>query len=481
MFFSEAKRKLLEAHLRQSSAPLWAEQVITPRPRGAAVPLSLSQEQLFLRETGTPGIPPLYNECITLRMIGRLDVPALEQSLKSIIGRHEIWRTSYDTSTGQPLQVVHGVPEKVSLEVIDLRSISTSKREAEAEHVVEEFVRRPFGLRNGPMLRFRLLRVGNIEYRLFLIAHLSIVDGMSVYEIWPSELAALYSSYSSGQPSPLSPLAVQFGDYAYWQRNCLQQETLAKQLAYWRRQLAGKLPVLNWPIARADADNHKFRGAIRPFGLSGALSQAVKELSNQEGATLFMVLLAACATLLFVYTEQDDIIVGTPSPAGRKRSEVERLLGYFLNPVALRFDLTGNPTFRDLLRQAQTLTVGAICNDDVPLELLTQEFQDKAAIGRPLFRVAISLQPPMPRVGLDWTVTSMDVASGGAPWDLYVAFIDRPTGIIARIQYNPDLFEIRVITELVQHLKWLLEYLCANPRKRLSDAKSLLKDRPCAV
>ena len=199
----------------------------------------------------------------------------------------------------------------------------------------------------------------DFEYRFFLCAHLSIVDGLSVYQVFPSELAALYSAYYSSRPSPLPELAVQFGDYAYWQRHQLQGEKLAPQIAYWRKQLAAPIPVLNWPMDRTRPARETFRGAIRPFALPKNLSEAIKALGEQEGVTLFMTLLAVFTTLLHCYTQQEDIIVGTPSPAGRKRSEVQKLLGYFLNPVALRFDLTGNPTFCELLRRTQRVTLEA--------------------------------------------------------------------------------------------------------------------------
>jgi non-ribosomal peptide synthetase component F len=188
-----------------------------------------------------------------------------------------------------------------------------------------------------------------------------------------------------------------------------------------------------------------------------------------------MTLLAGFATLLHAYTLQDDIIVGTFSPAGRKRSEVEGLLGYFLNPVALRFDLTGNPTFHEILRQAQRLTLEAISNDDVPIELLAQELKPNRDPSRnPFFNVTISLQPAMPQLGLPWSVTSMDVESGGAPWDLYIAFIERPGAMIGRVQYNPDLFEAEAIVRMMHHFQKLLESLEANPLKRLSEAKCVL-------
>jgi len=473
---SEAKRRLLEKYLHEGTVPTAAStEVINPRPSGEPAPLSFSQEQLWLRERSTHGIPPLYNECITLRMAGALDIPVLERSFAEILRRHEIWRTSFDTSNGQPIQFVHPHRDEAGLPLVDLRSLPTgARRKAEAQRLVGEMVRQPFDLKEGPLLRARLIRMEDFEYRLFLCAHLSIVDGLSVYQVFPSELAALYSAYYSSRPSPLPKLAVQFGDYAYWQRHQLQGEKVAPQIAYWRKQLAEPIPVLNWPMDRTRPASETFRGAIRPFALPKSLSEAVKALGEQEGVTLFMTLLAAFTALLYCYTQQEDIIVGTPSPAGRKRSEVQKLLGYFLNPVALRFDLTGNPAFRELLRRTQRVTLEAISNDDVPIELLAQELKLKPDASRnPFFTVAMSLQPTMPQLDLEWSVTTMDIESGGAPWDLYVAFIDRPGGVMGRLQYNTDLFEAETIAGMWKHLQQLLENLTANPGQRLSELKSL--------
>jgi len=204
----------------------------------------------------------------------------------------------------------------------------------------------------------------------------------------------------------------------------------------------------------------------------------VKALGQQEGVTLFVSLLSAFAALLYCYTQQKDIVIGTPSPAGRKHPEVEKLMGYFLNPVALRFDLTGNPTFRGLLRQAQRLTLEAISNDDVPVEFLEQELKLAPDVSRhPFLNVAISLQPPMPPIDLDWSVTSMDIDNGGAPWDLYIAFIDNPSGVMGRVQYNPDLFASVTIARMLEHFQQLLASASENPLTRLSELKLLRQRR----
>src|SRR5215472_13129656 len=466
---SDAKRKLLEKYYIGSggsvASPVTA---MVPRPVGATAPVSLSQEPLLLRER--QGGPSLYNECIRLKMKGPLDVLNVERSLREVIRRHEIWRTSYALKDGQLTQVVNAPPEHFELPLIDLTGWPKAEADQEIERAAGETVRQPFDLKHGPLLRATMFRTESQEHSLFLSAHLSIVDGVSVYQVFPFELAALYRAYSSGQPGPLPDLTVQFGDYAHWQREWLQGSEAARQVAYWRKQLARPIPALNWPLDRARPAKDTFRGVIRTFALPHELIDALGALCRQEGVTLFMGLLAGLVSLLRLYTQQEDIIVGTPSPSGRKRSEVQKLLGYFLNPVALRFDLTRHLTFRTLLRQAQRLTLEALSNDDVPLEVLAQELGGDVERGRnPFFTVAMSLQPPMPELDLAWSVTSMDIGSGGSPWDLYLAFINRPTEMIACVQYNPDLFDAKTITSMLADYQTLLHAVTDNPTSRISD------------
>jgi hypothetical protein len=468
---SEAKRKLLESYVHGDRTPGFPLlHAITPRHSDGPAPLSLSQEQLLLRETSEPGLTPLYNECITLRMCGPLDVRVLERSLTEIVRRHEIWRTSYETRNGRMVQIVHPVSEGIPLPVIDLQGLPADRQELEARQIIGEAVRQRFDLTNGPLLRARLVTLGRFEHRLYLIAHLSIVDGVSVYQVFPSDLAALYSSYISGYPALLPTPAIQFADYAVWQRQWLQGEELDNQLAYWRKQLSGEIPTLRWPIGPLSAPQQTARGAIRPFVVPESLSKAVKDLSRREAVTLFTTLLATFVALLHCYTQQDEVVVGTLSPAGRKRSEVTKLLGYFLNPVALRFDLTSARTFRDLLLQAQRLTLEALSNDDVPIEFLAQKLKPRLNCGcNPFFRVAMSLQPATPSLDLEWTVTSMDVEGSGSPWDLYIAFIDRPGHLMGRVQYNPDRLESGTVHRTLRHYQRLLESVCTSSAKRLSE------------
>jgi non-ribosomal peptide synthetase component F len=281
----------------------------------------------------------------------------------------------------------------------------------------------------------------------------------------------LYRANCSNRPSTLDRLAVQFADYARWQRQSWHSQRISKQLEYWRTQLAGQCP-LNWPSGGTRPARETFRGKIRQFALPRPLTEQVKALSRQQGTTLFVTLLAALATLINRYSQQDDFVLGTPSSSGRKRPEVQSLLGYFLTPVALRFQLTKNLTFEELSRKAQRLSIEAVSNDDIPLEILARELNMNVSASRnPLFQIAISLQPVTPKLDLDWRVTSMDIDSGGAPWDLYLAFIDGENGMMGRAQYNPDLFDTTTIVAMLEQYQQLLEIVVANPHKLLSEIK----------
>jgi len=464
---SDAKRKLLEQYsLGALGRSDKQSQTIRRRPAGEFAPLSLAQEQLWYRSQ-VEGIPPLYNESITIQLGAPLDVAALERSLAEIIHRHEIWRTSYDRLDGALVQIIHAHPN-FALPELDLRSLPEQEREKEALRIVTEEARRPFDLRRGPLLRAVLLRTSETAYRLSLTAHLSIVDGVSVYQVLPSELSALYTAFSAGKPSPLPELAIQYSDYAYWQRDWVKRDAWSKQLEYWREQFRGGVPALEWPAACRSSEVPTYHGAIRQFALSKPVTDAAKEWSRSEGVTLFTTLVTTLAGVLHCYTRQPDFTIGTPSPAGRKRSEVRPLLGYFLNPVALRMDLGGKPSFRELLSRAKRVIAMAISNDDVPIEVLGQELHLQPNPSAPFFSVAVSLQPQTPDLTTGWQVTSMDADSGGAPWDLYLAFIDRADGMIGRAQYNPDLFEPETITLLIDHVELVLEAAVADPEQAVS-------------
>ena len=465
----ERRNNLLKNYLNERASHPHAQSDICRRPEGVVTPLSLAQEELWLREQAIDSRPPLYNECVTVCMNGPLDVEVLERSLTEIFRRHENWRTRVETKSEQPVQTVHPAT-KVRLPVVDLRDVPQAERDAEAVRRVGEEVRRPFQFESGSLIRTLLVRIDDAQYRLYVVAHQMILDGVSVYQIFPSELASVYKAFSSGKPSPLSELPLQFGDFACWHREWVKAES-GKQIAYWRKQLGG-ISTPEWP-SKSRRASRSFRGVIQPFALPKELGDKIKKVSRAENSTLFLTLLAAFAALLHGYTKQDDVVVGTLSPSGRKRSEFQGLLGYFLNPVALRFNFAVDPTFRDLLAQARKVMSEALSHDDVPIERLAREFGAGVGSGHnPFFSSVLSLQPPVPNLDLPWSVTTMDVDSGGSPWDFYLAFIDSPQSLTGRVQFNPDLFEPGTIEQILQQFQTLIEALITNPELRLSQVDS---------
>lgn len=461
---SAARQRALLQYLR-GELPVRSVEAIQPMPPDETAPLSLAQEQIWRHAREIP--IPLYNESITLYRNGPLDVEVLERSIAEIIRRHEIWRTSFKLIEGRPSQVVHLAQSTFPLPVADLRPAPEEERQALALRLAAEDARRPFDLGTGPLLRALLLQMGDEIYRLAITAHLSIVDGISVYQVFPREIAALYNAYAAGRPSSLPELTIQYRDFAYWERNWFNDSKVERQLEYWRKQLAGELPALNWPrVCRPRI--RTFRGAIQTCVFPVEILAGIRNLCRSAVATLFTVLVATLTLLLYRYSAQKDIIVGTFSPAGRKRSEAQPLLGYFLNPVPLRIDLSDDPRFSELLRRTGVVISEAISHDEVPLELLARELLPSVDKHRnPFFTVGTSLQPRTPPID-GWDVTSMDAQNGGAMWDLYLAFIERPTELLGRIQYNSDLFDAEVIAQFAQDLSALLIMAVGNPEQRMS-------------
>lgn len=467
---SEAKQRLLELQKRGGLAPTAsATSAGKPRTRPEGpVPLSFSQEQVCRLDQTAGKLTPLHNESITIHRHGPCDIPTLERSLAEIIRRHEIWRTTFELAQGQPIQIVHPAPASFSLPVADLRTSPEGEREKRALDLATQDAEQPFDLIHGPLLRLRLVTLDDTEHRLYLTAHQSIVDGITVFDIFPTELTTLYESFAAGKPSPLPELESQFTDFAYWQRHSLTGAALEKQLTYWQNQLAGELPVLQWPNEVARPAQQTYRGAIHSFKLTQELTESLKALGRREGVTVFMTLLSGLMQFLHQRTGQRDIIVGTLAPSGRKQPEFQRLVGYFLNPVPLRANLSGDPTFRSLLHQMREVTLGAISNDDVPLDVIADKLQLKPDPSRhPFFTVALSVAPDVPPLPQGWSMTYMDVESGGARWDLYIELSDRADGMIGRAQYNPDLFTAGMIQHALKDFQLLLQDAAADPTQRL--------------
>ncbi|MGA2413950.1 MAG: amino acid adenylation domain-containing protein [Candidatus Sulfotelmatobacter sp.] len=477
---SEQKRKLLEQYLQQRAQSASAPATIPRRPPGAAIPLSFAQQQVWLHARLAPELP-LYNEPFTVHRKGPLDEKALERSLNEIIRRHEAWRTTFAVVDGEPVQVVHP-PFELNLPVADLRNLPESDRIAAALRLASEDARRPFDLAKLPLVRAQLIRLAGEEYRLYLSCHHLIFDGIAGYQVFLPELVGLYRIFASqeisffeasGEISSLPDPPFQYGDYAVWQRQAAGREPSHPHLEYWRKKLGGALPVLQLPTDRPGRGAESFGGAMQGFALSRELSDGLRALSRQQGVTLFMSLLAALDTLLYRYTGQEDILVGSIT-AGRNHPGTEKLLGFFLNTVVLRNDLAGDPTFCELLERVRQTTVEALSNDDVPLDLVLRELQPARELSRnPWFRVLLSLEPPLGQVEPGWNLTPIDVETGTAKFDLCFVLDDRSEGLTGRLLYSTDLFDAETIAGLVECWQRLLQSVVASPAERISELQIL--------
>jgi amino acid adenylation domain-containing protein len=427
-------------------------------------PLSFAQQRLWFINKLEPN-SPAYNIAIAIRIKGQLNEVALAQSLKEIIRRHKVLRTSFKALNGEPVQVI------LEREAEDRgRYFPLPNSESEIQSFLVQEGQQPFDLAEVGLFRTKLLRLDAEESILIITMHHIIFDGWSA-GVLIREVAALYKAFLTGEPSPLPELTIQYVDYAYWQREWLKGEILESQLAYWKQQLGGNLPVLNLPTDYPRPTVSTFRGARQTLVLPEVLRGGIKELSQQEGVTLFMILLAAFKTLLFRYTHQDDILVGSPI-ANRNLAEIQGMIGFFVNTLVLRSNLSGNPCFKELLKRIRRVALDAYSHQDLPFEKLVEELQpDRSLSHTPLFQVMFALQNfPMPNLevaGLNLQVQEVD--TGTAKFDLTLFVEDRGRELVAIFEYNTDLFKATTITRMLGHFQTLLEGIVANPNQRLSD------------
>ncbi|HEY1353928.1 MAG TPA: amino acid adenylation domain-containing protein [Ktedonobacteraceae bacterium] len=465
---SEARRALLDKLLRGSTPS--DDRLARPIKRQSAetsAPLSFGQQQIWLLAQLIPEVP-VYNECVTLHLPGPLNVGVFEQSFAQILRRHAAWRTSFPLVDGLPVQYIHP-PVPLALQVTDLRHLPATARLARAFAVATEDSQLLFDLAQGPLLRARLVRLSANEHRLFLTMHHIIFDGVAIYQILLPELFAVYQALLAGEPSPLPALSLAYTDYACWQREQAQGEAFNAHLAYWKELLAHAPATLQLPTDRPRPQVSTYQGSMQPFALSRELSEALKVLSRQQGVTLYTTLAAAFNTLLYRLTGQEDLVIGTAS-AGRNRPELQTLMGYFLNTLVLRSDLSGNPTFCELLRRMRAVIAAAIAHEEVPFAYLVKELQPERDLStHPLFQVLLTLEPPLATLPSGWTLTQMDVTVGTSKFDLSLELDDRPAGLIGRFEYNSDLFNADTIERMVDHWQTLLGGIVANPMLRLAD------------
>ncbi len=440
---------------------------IPQAPRDGDLPLSFAQQRLWFLHQLEPGSAG-YNMPIAVRFQGPLVPAVLERAAAEIVRRHESLRTTFALSGGEPVQVV-APPEPFSLPVVELEEIPSSLDEA--RRLAGEEARRSFDLELGPLWRLRLLRLAAEDHVVLLTMHHIISDGWSI-GIFIHELAALYGALARGEEPPLPPLPVQYADFTVWQRGWLAGDVLAAQLAWWRQRLGGALPVLELPLDRPRPPLQTFRGARLHLAVPADLTERLRALAGERGATLFMVLLAAFKTLLLRYTGQEDLLVGVPI-AGRNRSEIEGLIGFFVNTLVLRTDLSRDPGFAELLDRVRDTTVGAYAHQDLPFEKLVEEIRPRRDLARsPLFQVMLGLEnnpvaaaaPAAPSL----VATPLEIDAGAARFEWTFFLAERGGAIAGSVEYNTDLFDEATVSRAVGHWTRLLAAAAGDAGELLS-------------
>ncbi|MBR0820275.1 non-ribosomal peptide synthetase [Bradyrhizobium liaoningense] len=430
-------------------------------------PLSFAQQRLWFLHQLEPG-NTFYNLPLAVPFNVAVNAAVLKRSINEIVNRHETLRTVFDAIDGEPKQIVR--PSlAVPLEVIDLGALSKDEQTAETTRLTAEMAQRPFDLAQGPLLRTALLRRGVQDHVFVLVMHHIISDGWSLGVFW-RELIVVYNAFYMSLPSPLEELPIQYADFAVWQRERLQGDRLLELSTYWHKKLDG-LPTLQLPVDRPRPPMLSYRGAFQELALPRVLTGALKLLSHREGVTLFMTLLAAFAVLLQRYSGQDDIVIGLPS-ASRDRKELEGLIGFFINSLVLRVDLSDDPSFRDLLARVRELALDAYAHQELPFEKLVEQLQPERDLSRnPLFQVSFQLfsAPGERSRGIQSAdAPPIVVNRGSAIFDLAVNLWEATDEIGGNLEYSTDLFDASTIARLASHFRTLLRSASANPDAKLS-------------
>jgi amino acid adenylation domain-containing protein len=453
--------------------PAWSR--IQPVPRdGDALPASFAQERLWFLHQLQPA-SPAYTIPLVTRITSPLSVPAMERAIFELIRRHEPLRTTFRPGPGgRPVQVIHP-PKHIPIEVVDLRALEPRAREEEAQRRIAEEARKPFDLAAGPLMRTLLVRMGDADQLLMYAMHHIVSDAWSM-NVFFRELTVLYTAAMSGRPQPLPPLAVQYADFAVWQREYLSGDTLQEQLAYWREHLRGAPPVVHLPTDRPRPPTQSFRGSSRGVVVPARTMNRLRAISQQCGATLFMTLLAGFATLLHRLGAGDDLVVGSPI-AARTRAELEGLIGFFVNTLVLRTDLSGDPSFLELLERVKNATLGAFAHQDVPFEKLVEELQPERNLSHnPLFQVLFVMQPPTGNPAQrtadadepEMPPPGFGNEAGTAKFDLTLAVAEMGQALVGGIEYALDLFDGPTIDRLSRYYTRLLAAVAERPDAPIS-------------
>jgi amino acid adenylation domain-containing protein len=470
---SAKKRELLLKHLDKEKGRK-EERV---RPRGTdsqSVPLSFAQQRLWFLEQLNPGNPS-YNNHFALVLKGELQVTAVEEALNEIVRRHEILRTTFPGLNGSPIQVIApGLRPTVPL--VHVRGGESDVRHSIALDLATIEIQRPFDLSRGPLLRVVLLNLDDREHVFVLTTHHIVSDGWSA-AIFSNELIKLYDCFHQGKPSPFPELAIQYADFACWQRNWLLGDRLDEQLLYWKTQLY-ELPIFHLPINRSRPVIRSNKGGAETIELSPEVSDSLKKLGQQEGATFFILLLAAFKALLYRYTGQNEVILGIPA-ANRNRVEIEGLIGFFVNTLVLRTRLSGSLRFRDLVVRVRETALGAYAHQDLPFERLVEELQPERSLSHnPIFQIMCTLQSAsnsaINPAGVN--IHPITVSGESAKFGLTLNMFDKPGGLSMTLGYSSDLFDATMIRRMCAHLGTLLEEIIMDVDRPLSGIR-LMSDK----
>lgn len=450
---------------------------IPPVSRSGELPLSFAQQRLWFVHRLEPD-SPAYNIPRAIRLRGPLDLAVLHQALHEIVRRHEVLRTRFEVRDGQPMQVIEETGE-IELPVWDISDLVETEREPRSRKIAAQEATRPFDLERGPVWRPALVELGAEDHVLLLSLHHVVGDGWSI-GILVKEFTSLYEAYREGRRAALPEIPVQYADFAVWQRNWLQSEVLEQGLGYWKQQLAGipdKIDLSDRPRPPVPS----FLGRYQSFWLPASLADSLKQLSRREGVTLFMTLLAAFQVLIHRYTSREDIVVGS-AIAGRNRAEIEGLIGFFVNQLVLRTDLSGDPRFRELLARVREVTLAAYAHQDVPFEILVNELRPNRDVSfTRLFQIQFGLQnTPRHELAIPGlALTSLPVNLEAVRYDLTVWMSDRPEGLTALWSYSADLFEEPTIVRMQRHYENLLGSIAANADTRLSALEMQADEEKC--
>jgi amino acid adenylation domain-containing protein len=447
---------------------------ITKVPREAKLLPSINQRRFWFIDQLQPNTA--FNCYEAFRIKGSLNIASLEQGLSEIVRRHEVLRTTFSAIEGEPLQVILPA-QKLRLTLLDLRDITdATERETDAERIIAEEVERPFDLAKGPLFRARLLCLDTDEHLLLLTMHHIVGDAWSMGILF-NELTALYEAFCNGNPSPLPELLIQYVDFAHWQSHWMQGEVLQQELFYWKERLKSAPEVTELPTDYPRPAVQNFRGASEPVVISKSLTEALKTLSRKQGVTLFMTLLAAFKILLHRYTGQEDLVLGSPI-AGRIRDDIENLIGLFINTLVLRTDLSGNPTFRSLLRRVREVALGAYAHQEVPFEKLIEALHLERSLSfTPLFQVMFVLQntPESTLKLVGSTVSPVWIKRETTLFDLFLSLAERDEGLHGALSYRTDLFDKTTICRMIGRFEVLLQGIVADPDRRISTLPLLME------